>query len=138
MKLSGERKEQLINEIKFTASRSSGPGGQNVNKVNSRVELRFPIEKSEVLAPVEKDILLMKLKNRINTDGELILASQTERSQLANKEKVTELFFKLLEKSLTIPRKRKKTVPTVASKVKRLESKKITGMKKQLRKPPEI
>ncbi len=138
MKLAEDRKEQLKTEMRFSATRSSGPGGQNVNKVSSRVELRFSIPKSAVLFPEEKDRLNIKLKNRINADGELILTAQVERSQLANKEKVTEIFFMLIEKALTIPRKRKKTSPTAASRVKRLESKKLTAFKKQLRKPPEI
>lgn len=138
MKLSDERKNQLIHEIQFTASKSSGPGGQNVNKVNTRVELRFFISKSDTLAFEEKEQLFTKLKSRINMDGELILTSQSERSQLANKQKVTELFFTLIEKALTVPKKRKKTVPTAASRLKRLESKKITALKKQFRKPPEI
>lgn len=138
MQLSEEQKNQLISELKFSASRSSGPGGQNVNKVNTRVELRFFITKSEVLTIEEKERLFVKLKNRINADGELILTSQSKRSQLANKEKVTELFFTLVEKALTVPKKRKKTVPTVSSRLKRLESKKNTAVKKQLRKPPEI
>ena len=138
MQLSDERKIRLLSELKFTATRSSGPGGQNVNKVSSRVELRFSIEKSEELNQEEKERLYNKLKNRINAENELILTAQTERSQLVNKEKVTDLFYILLEKSLTIPKHRKRTSPTVSSKVKRLENKKITGFKKQLRRPPEI
>ncbi len=138
MKLSEEHKIRLITEIKFSATRSSGPGGQNVNKVSSKVELRFSVDNSKELEPEEKERLLAKLKTRINSDGELILTAQTERSQLANKEKVMELFFTLIEKSLTIPKSRKKTAPTASSRLKRLESKKITGQKKQLRKPPEI
>ncbi len=138
MQLSEEQKNQLISELKFSASRSSGPGGQNVNKVNTRVELRFFISDSEVLTIEEKERLFVKLKNRINAEGELILTSQSERSQLANKEKVTELFFTLIEKALTVPKKRKKTTPTAASRIKRLESKKNVALKKQLRKPPEI
>ena len=138
MQLSEEQKNQLISELKFSASRSSGPGGQNVNKVNTRVELHFFISDSEVLTIEEKERLFAKLKNRINAEGELILTSQSERSQLANKEKVTELFFTLIEKALTVPKKRKKTTPTAASRIKRLESKKNVALKKQLRKPPEI
>ena len=138
MKLSEEQKGQLINELQFSASRSSGPGGQNVNKLNTRVELRFLISKSDVFTTEEKERLLKKLKNRINAEGELIVTSQSERSQLANKVKVTDLFFDLLEKALNVPKRRKKTAPTAASRLKRLESKKITSSKKQLRKPPEI
>ena len=138
MKLSEERRIRLLNEVKFSANRSSGPGGQSVNKVNSRIELRFSISKSTELSDSEKYILSSKLRNRINSEGELILTAQTERSQLANKDRVSELFFTLLEKSLKVPKRRKKTLPTKTSRLKRLESKKITGQKKKLRKPPEI
>lgn len=128
----------LESELRFSAGRSSGPGGQNVNKVSTRVELRFSVSGSSVLSESQKDRIRLKLKNRINTEDELILISQVERSQLKNKEKVTELFFTLLEKALTIPKKRIKTSPTKSSKLKRLESKKINAEKKQRRKPPEI
>ena len=138
MILSDEHKLQLINEVKYTATKSSGPGGQNVNKVNTRVELRFQISNSIVFSIEEKELLIGKLKNRINTEGELVLTAQSERSQLANKEYVTEMFFSLIEKSLVITKPRKKTNPTASSRIKRLETKKITGIKKQLRKPPEI
>lgn len=138
MKLSEDRKVRLISEIKYSATRSSGPGGQNVNKVSSRVELRFSVNESNELNILEKERVYSKLKNRINNEGELILTAQAERSQLANKERVTELFFAIIEKSLTVQKRRNKTTPTKASKLKRLESKKITGIKKQLRKSPEI
>lgn len=137
MKLSEEKKKQLTTEFLFSASRSSGPGGQNVNKVNTRVELRFPLEKSLFLTEAEKNRIKIKLKNRVNSEGELILVSQTGRSQLENKEKVTEMFFTLIEKALTVQKKRIKSSPTLSSKTKRLEMKKINAQKKQLRKPPE-
>lgn len=137
MKLSEERKIRLTDEVKYAATRSSGPGGQNVNKVSSRIELRFSVNFSNELTAGEKERILLKLKNRINTNGELILTSQAERSQLANKEKVTKLFISLIEKTLTLPKHRKKTSPTKASRIKRLDSKKLTSIKKRLRKPPE-
>lgn len=125
-------------EIVFSASRSSGPGGQNVNKVNTKVELRFNIPNSNLLSDSEKEILLEKLKNKINKEGDLILVSQEERSQIKNKEKVLQKFYELINEALTPPKKRKPTKPSKARKEKRLEEKKITSEKKSQRKKPEI
>jgi ribosome-associated protein len=138
MVFSEEIKKKLENECIFSASRSSGPGGQNVNKVNTRIELRFSITSSEIFSEEEKDKIRAKLKNRINSGDELVLFSEAKRSQLGNKILVTEKFFALVEKSLTIQKKRVKTSPSASSKAKRLESKKIEAKKKQLRKPPEF
>jgi ribosome-associated protein len=137
MNLTESQKKQLETEIVFSATRSSGPGGQNVNKVNTRVELRFSIINSTVFSEDEKDRIFLKLKNRINSEGELVLTSQASRTQLNNKEKVLEKFIELVEKALTIQKKRLKTTPTITSRLKRMESKKITALRKQLRKPPE-
>jgi len=131
-------KEQILAEVQFSASRSSGPGGQNVNKVNTKVELRFSVQESAVLDENQQQLILSKLKNRINNQGELLITSGAERSQWKNKEKATQKFFELIEKALTRPRKRKKTQPTVASRIKRLENKKKRGQKKLLRKPPDF
>jgi ribosome-associated protein len=138
MVFSEEIKKKLENECIFSASRSSGPGGQNVNKVNTRIELRFSITASEIFSEEEKDKIRAKLKNRINSGDELVLFSEAKRSQLGNKILVTEKFFALVEKSLTIQKKRVKTSPSASSKAKRLESKKIEAKKKLLRKPPEF
>jgi len=124
-------------ELVFTTSRSSGPGGQHVNKVSTKVELRFHIPNSVLLNDEEKDVLLLKLKNKINSKGELIIVSQDERSQFKNKEKAIEKFYELLQKALTPPKKRKPTKPTQASKEKRLEKKRIIADKKEKRKPPD-
>jgi len=135
MKLTEAQKKLVETEIVFSATRSSGPGGQNVNKVNSRVELRFSVLNSTVFSDDEKARISLKLKNRINSESELVLTSQTGRTQLGNKEKALEKFFDLIEKALTIQKKRLKSRPTVASRLKRLESKKNLAQKKQLRKP---
>jgi ribosome-associated protein len=137
MKLSQSQKEQLLTELTFSASRGGGPGGQNVNKVSTKVELRFPVNESQSLTETQRQRLLSKLKNRITTDGELVLTSSAERTQWRNREKVTQKFFELIELALTTPKKRIKTKPTKASKLKRLENKKKQGQKKQMRKPPE-
>jgi ribosome-associated protein len=121
-------------EIIFSTSRSAGPGGQNVNKVNTKVELRFNVLKSQCLSENEKKRILSLLKKRITSDGEFYITSQSERTQLMNKKKVEERFYKLLASSLTEKPKRKSTKPTKASKTKRLERKKKRGSVKRLRK----
>lgn len=126
-------KDKIINELMFKTSRSSGSGGQNVNKVSTKVELRFDIENSVLLSDYQKKRIRIKLKNRISNDGILILTSDTERTQLGNKKKVVELFFKLIEKALQKPKKRIKTKPTKASREKRLKNKKNQSEKKRLR-----
>lgn len=131
-------KKDLSSEIKFKATRSAGPGGQNVNKVNTRVELRFNVEKSELLSEEEKNAILLKLKNKINSDGELILTSGQSRSQLKNKELVMERFYKLIEKALTPKVKRIATKPPAGVNLKRLEDKQKKAEIKKLRTPPKI
>jgi ribosome-associated protein len=137
MKFTEEQKKQLETEMVLSATRSSGPGGQNVNKVNTQVELRFSVKNSNLFSDDEKDRIFLKLKNKINSEGELILTSQTARTQLDNKENVIEKFYELIEKALTIQKKRLKSRPTAASRLKRLESKKSQALKKLFRKPPE-
>jgi ribosome-associated protein len=121
-------------EFSFSASRSSGPGGQNVNKVSSRVELRFNLSATTLFSEEEKELIFKKLRKRINKEGEIIIVSQVERSQLLNKTEVTEKFFEIIAKALTVPKKRKPTKPTMSSKIKRLDSKRIRGTIKKLRK----
>jgi Protein chain release factor B len=137
MFLSPERNDKLLNEITFQASRSSGAGGQNVNKVNTKVELRFAITQSIELTEVEKELLRNKFITRINEKDELIIVAQTERSQLKNKEIAIEKFFGFLEKAFTPQKKRKPTKPTRTSVAKRLESKKKNSEKKALRRRTE-
>lgn len=121
-------------EFLFSASRSSGPGGQNVNKVSTKVELRVDIPHSILLTEEEKEILLIHIKKKINSEGILIIVSQSERSQLKNKEKTIEKFYALLKRSLTPKKKRKPTKPNAAAKEKRLEVKRINAEKKVRRK----
>lgn len=125
--------EHLKSEFIFQASRSSGPGGQNVNKVNSKIELRFNIQDSSALTDVQKTILLTKLATRINSEGFLVVVSQRNRSQLDNKEDAITKTILLITKALLPVKPRKSTRPTKSSIEKRLTEKKINADKKQNR-----
>ena len=131
-------KDKFLTEINFKASLSGGAGGQHVNKVNTKVELRFDIDASNILTDEEKVTIKEKLANRINKDRVLLLTSQTERSQLKNKELVIERFIKMLEKALTPIKKRKATKPTKASQLKRLDEKHKQAEKKTGRKNVDL
>ena len=138
MNISGIKERGIIKECSFSAIRSSGPGGQNVNKVSSKVELRFRISESLILRESEKQLILRKLHSRITIGGELILTSQTERSQIKNKENVFERFCLLIDKAIKPVKKRRPTNPTQSSKQKRMDSKKKHGERKKLRGSPSI
>jgi ribosome-associated protein len=129
-------KRKIDSEFVYSTSRSGGPGGQNVNKVSSKVELRFNVLLTSLLSETEKETIFKKLKNKINNEGELIIVSQTERTQLMNKKLVTEKFYELLSKALTLPKKRSSTRPTLSSKIKRLDGKRNRSEIKKLRKDP--
>ncbi len=120
-------------EFIFSASRSSGPGGQNVNKVSTKVELRFSVNNTLILSENEKDLILKKLRDKINKEGELLLVSQDCRTQSENKNLVVEKFYDLIAKALTIPVKRIPTKPSHSSRLKRLDEKKIRSDVKKLR-----
>ena len=123
----------LSSEFQFLTSRSSGPGGQNVNKVNSKVELRFDIENSSLLTDDQKETLLVKLATKITSEGILSVVSQRDRSQLANKEDAIEKLYLLISKALKPVIRRKKTRPTKSSVEKRLTGKRIKSEIKQNR-----
>lgn len=121
-------------EFTFTATRSSGPGGQNINKVNTRIELRFNVINSKILSEDEKQLILSRLATRINNDGELILFAQSERTQLMNKKAVARKFFNLIATALTVSPERVSTKPTLTSVSRRLGNKRIRGIRKRSRK----
>lgn len=123
----------LSTEFQFFTSRSSGPGGQNVNKVNSKVELRFDIQNSGLLTGEQKEILLLKLASKLTADGILIVVSQRDRSQLVNKDDSVQKLYVLISKALIPKKTRKKTSPTKSSVEKRLQSKRIKAEIKQAR-----
>ena len=122
--------DAFLPEITFQTSRSSGPGGQNVNKVESRVELRWHLLDSQVLNEVQKALILEKVANQLTGDGLLLITAQDDRSQLRNKEIALTRFHELLLKSLRRPKPRKATKPSKGAVRKRLEGKKMQGEKK--------
>lgn len=123
----------LSSEFQFLTSRSSGPGGQNVNKVNSKVELRFDIQNSSLLTDDQKEILLAKLSTKITSEGILSVVSQRDRSQLSNKEDAIEKFYLLISKALKPVKRRKNTRPTKSSVERRLTIKRMKSEIKQNR-----
>ena len=125
--------KDLIHELTFTTSRSSGPGGQNVNKVNSKVTLKFDVLHSSVLSQEQKELITKKLATRITTEGKLVLTSQENRSQIQNKEDVLSKLNDLLIKVFTLRKVRKATKPNKAAKHAREKSKKLRSEKKQWR-----
>ncbi len=130
--------ELLLTELSFKAIKSSGAGGQHVNKTASKVELSFNVEASSVLNEEQKELLLKNLQTRLSNQNVLILQCGESRSQHKNKALVIERFLEIIKQGLIVPKKRKKTAVPKAVKQKRLQNKKQQSEKKANRKPPEI
>ena len=130
----GPAVEIPLTEVRFRTSRSSGPGGQNVNKLETRVELMFDVSKSPSLRDEHKETILTALGTRIDAKGILHVSSQKSRSQWENKQLAIERFVSLLRSTLRKKKKRVQTSPSAGSKEKRVQTKKIHGHKKRMRK----
>lgn len=128
----------IKSELRFQTSRSSGAGGQHVNKVETKVEVRFDIRNSQLLPDEIKITLTKRLAAKISSDGILSITAQASRSQLKNKELAVKKMFKLLRKALQEPKMRKPTAPSKGAIEARLKVKKSHSQKKMLRSKPEF
>ena len=128
----------IVQELRFKTARSSGAGGQHVNKVATKVIAHFDIANSAGLADDEKALLLEKLKSRVSTEGLLIINCSTSRSQHRNKDLVIKKILELIKSNLHVAKERKATRPSRQSVRKRLLSKKRQGLKKYLRRKPDL
>tara|TARA_R110000796_G_scaffold183498_2_gene299966 strand:+ start:34383 stop:34787 length:405 start_codon:yes stop_codon:yes gene_type:complete len=129
-------KEIIIKELQFKAVRSSGAGGQHVNKVSSKMELLFDVSNSESLTDFEKEKIILKLGTRLTKENILLLQCDESRSQHKNKDLVIKRFLLLIESALKVPKKRKQTKPSKSAIEKRLKSKKKAAEKKVNRNKP--
>jgi ribosome-associated protein len=130
--------ELLVSELSFKATRSSGSGGQHVNKVSSKIELTFDVLESSVLNEEQKELLLKNLKTRLTKDNVLMLQCGESRSQHKNKELVIKRFLEIIKKALIVPKKRKPTKTPRAVIKKRLDNKRKQANKKATRKKPDL
>ena len=130
--------EIILTELSYKAVRSSGAGGQNVNKVSSKVVLTFDLKNSLAFEEEEKELALAKLKSKLTSEGILILNCDEDRSQLKNKEIVTKRFLELIKKSLVVPKERKATKIPRSVVEKRLKDKSSQSEIKQNRKKPDV
>ena len=130
--------EKIITELNFKAVRSSGAGGQNVNKVSSKVVLTFDLNASQALNEKEKALLTIKLATKLTSENLLILNCDEDRSQLKNKAIVTKRFLDFIKKVLIVPKKRKETKVPRSVIEKRIKEKRNTSEIKETRKKPKL
>ncbi len=123
-------------ELQWTTSRSGGPGGQHVNKTNSKVTLEWNVDESSALSDVKKARIKSRLSNRITSDGLLKISASASRSQKANLEDARERMANLIREAMKVSKPRKKTKPSKRAKRKRLDNKKRRGDLKKSRKKP--
>lgn len=128
----------LLTELIFKTMRSGGPGGQHVNKTESKVEVAFHIEDSKALSDAEKERLQLRLGHRISADGELLVQCSDTRSQHRNKKIAIDRLIELLQQHLKVFKPRKKTKPSRSAIERRLKAKKRQTLKKKNRRPPEL
>jgi len=124
-----------MSELHFRFARSSGPGGQHVNRSATQVELLFDVANSPSLDETQRRRVLRKLKSRIDKEGILHLVSQETRSQLRNREEVVERFQELMREVLHVPKRRRPTRPTQGARERRLEEKRRRSQIKRRRRP---
>lgn len=127
---------EMLSEAIYKTSRSSGAGGQHVNKVNTKVELRFSIDESLVLSTEEKELLKEKLSNRLTKENHILLVTSSSRSQLKNKRQCESRFLSLIKDAFMHRKERKPTRATYASRLKRKRDKIRHSEKKSNRRKP--
>ena len=130
-----ERVRIPLSELTFRFVRAGGPGGQHVNKVETAVELWFDLVRTPSLTDEERERAMQKLAPHLDQAGMMRLVSRSERSQLANRERVTQRFADLLARALILPKARKRVRPSRAARARRVSAKRRAGAVKRLRSP---
>lgn len=130
-------RDSIRNKVSIDFARSGGPGGQNVNKVNSKVIARIKLDEVEGLSVAEAEHARARLSGKLTKEGELVIQADEERDQARNREAVIARLTALISAAAKVPKRRKPTFPSTASKERRLTSKHLRSESKRLRRPPE-